>query len=49
MKTNSDSWWPDILSIEKTQNVSEIIVYNLYQQKQFFVDVTLKSSMAITG
>ena len=41
MKTNSDSW-----SIEKTQNVSEIIAYNLSQQKRFFVDVTLKSSMA---
>ena len=34
------------LSIGKTQNVSEIIVYNLSQQKRFFVDVTLKSSMA---
>ena len=42
---NSDSWWPDVVSIGKTQNVSEIIVYNLYQQKRFFVDVTLKSSM----
>ena len=31
MKTNSDSWWSDVLSIEKTQNVSEIIVYNLSQ------------------
>ena len=40
------SWWPDVLSIGKTQNVSEIIVYNLSQQKRFFVDVTLKSSMA---
>ena len=46
MKTNSDSWWPDVLSIGKTQTVSEIIVYNLYQQKRFLVDVTLKSSMA---
>ena len=50
MKTNKGSWWPDVLSIEKkkkkTQNVSEIIVYNLSQQKRFFVDVTLKSSMA---
>ena len=46
MKTNSESWWPDVLSIEKTQNVSEIIVYNLSQQKRFFVDVTLKLSMA---
>ena len=26
MKTNSDSWWPDDLSIGKTQNVSEIIL-----------------------
>ena len=31
---------------KKTQNVSEIIVYNLSQQKRFFVDVTLKFSMA---
>ena len=46
MKTNSDSRWQDVLSIGKTQNVSEIIVYNLSQQKRFFVDVTLKSSMA---
>ena len=46
MKTNSDSWWQNVLSIGKTQNVSAIIVYNLYQQKRFFVDVTLKSSMA---
>ena len=46
MKTNSDNWWPDVLSIGKTQNVSKIIVYNLYKQKRFFVDVTLKSSMA---
>ena len=46
MKTNSDSWWSDVVSIGKTQNVLEIIVYNLYQQKRFFVDVTLKSSMA---
>ena len=30
----------------KTQNVSEIIVYNLYQQKRFYVDVTLNSSKA---
>ena len=36
MKTNSDSWWPDVLSIGKTQNVSEIIVYNLHQQNPFF-------------
>ena len=36
----------NILSIGKTQNVSEIIVYNPFQQKHFFVDVTLKSSMA---
>ena len=46
MKTNSESWWPDVLSIEKTQNVSEIIVFNLSQQKRFFVDVTQNSSMA---
>ena len=26
----------------KTQNVLEIIIYNLYQQKRFFVDVTLE-------
>ena len=31
---------------KKTQHVSKIIVYNLYRQKRFFVDVTLKSSMA---
>ena len=31
---------------KKTQKVSEIIAYNRYQQKCFFVDVTLKSSMA---
>ena len=31
---------------EKTQKVSEIIVYNPSQQKRFFVDVTLKSSIA---
>ena len=30
----------------KKKKVSEIIAYNLYQQKCFFVDVTLKSSMA---
>ena len=46
METNSDSWWPDVLSIGKTQNVLEMIVYNLSQQKRFFADVTLKSSMA---
>ena len=32
--------------LEKTQNVSEIFVYNLSQHKRFFVDVMLKSSMA---
>ena len=37
MKTNSDSWWPDVLSIVKTQIVSEIIVYNLSQQKRFLL------------
>ena len=31
---------------KKTQNVSEIIVYNLYQQNRVFVDVALKSSTA---
>ena len=31
---------------EKTQNVLEIFVYNCSQQKRFFADVTLKSSMA---
>ena len=31
---------------KNTQNVSEIIAYNLLQHKRFFVDVTLKSSMA---
>ena len=46
METNSESWWPDVLSIGKTQIVLEIIVHNLSQQKRFFVDVTLKSSMA---
>ena len=35
-----------LINRKKTQNVSEIIVYNLSQQKRFFVDVTLKSSMA---
>ena len=34
-----------LLSVGKTQNVSEIIVYDLSQQKRFFVDVSLKSSM----
>ena len=37
------------MAIEKIQNVSnvsEVIVYNLSQQKRFFVDVTLKPSMA---
>ena len=31
MKTNRDSWWPNVWSIgkKKTQNVLEIIVYNL--------------------
>ena len=47
MKTNGDNLWPDVLSIEKTQNVSESIVYNLSQQKRFFVDVTVKSSIAL--
>ena len=41
-KTNSDSWWPNVWSIgKKTQNVLKIIVYNLSQQKRFFVAVTL--------
>ena len=35
-----------LIKRKKTQNVSEIIVYSLYQQKRFFVDVALKSSMA---
>ena len=30
----------------KIQNVSEIIIYNFNQQKRFFADVTLKSSIA---
>ena len=47
MKTNSDSWWPDVLSIGKTQNILEIIVYNLSKQERFFIDVMLKSSMAL--
>ena len=42
---NSASWRPGPLLIGKTQNISEIIVYNLSQQKSVFVDVTLKSSM----
>ena len=28
-ENNSDSWWPDALSVGKSQSVSEIIVYNL--------------------
>ena len=46
MKTNRDKYWPDVLPIGKTGNVPEIIVYNLSLQKRFFVDVTLKSSVA---
>ena len=47
MKTNSDSWWPNVWSIgkKKKKNVLKIIVYNLSQQKRFFVAVTLN----ITG
>ena len=35
-----------LINRKNTQNVSEIIVYNLSKQKRFFVDVMLKSSMA---
>ena len=35
--TNSDSWWPDVLSIGKTQNVLEIIVYNLAHPAEAFL------------
>ena len=43
MKTNSDG--QTSFQSENTQTVLEIIVYKLSQQKRFFVDVTLKSSM----
>ena len=33
-------------TVVENKMYSEIIVYNLSQQKRFFVDVTLKSSMA---
>ena len=36
---------PNVLPIDKIQNVSEIIVYKLSQQKRFFVDVNLKWSI----
>ena len=45
-KTCIASIWINMKTNGKTQNVSEIVVYNLSQQKRFFVNVTLKFSMA---